>query len=246
MSVNFAAVHDHKFWRKHSTHQTLQAAIDGKDGAKNLLLRVGRVADMWRKYGDVQGVFVWEDDAELGQAFRIDPKKGTVQSINIAIDKILRFHKDKGCSPQEIAECFADETLPTAAGTVDSTRHPTQKTLMVGTFYPDELPQNGTYHEGMDQQVLVNRFERSPEARNACIAHHGPTCQVCHLDFSERYGELGAGFIHVHHRMPISSVGSEYRIDPIKDLVPVCPNCHAMLHRREPPLEIEELRALVL
>jgi predicted HNH restriction endonuclease len=124
-------------------------------------------------------------------------------------------------------------------------QHPDPETPMLGTFYPDELPPNGTYIEGSGEQILVNRFERSLEARNACIAHHGSTCQVCELDFSEKYGELGAGFIHVHHRVPIASVGTAYCVDPVNDLVPVCPNCHSMLHRREPPLEIEELRALV-
>ena len=51
------------------------------------------------------------------------------------------------------------------------------------------------------------------------------------MDFENMYGELGKGFIHVHHIVPISMIGKEYKIDPIKDLVPVCPNCHAMLHR---------------
>jgi 5-methylcytosine-specific restriction protein A len=65
------------------------------------------------------------------------------------------------------------------------------------------------------------------------------------VDFGKRYGRLGLGFIHVHHLVPISAIGSEYRVDPLADLVPVCPNCHAMLHRSEPPLAIERLRRLL-
>jgi len=113
------------------------------------------------------------------------------------------------------------------------------------SLWPDELPQGGTYFEGLAQQVTVNRYERSGEARSACIANYGCVCQVCRVDFSKRYGALGAGFIHVHHVLPISSVGIEYRVDPVTDLVPVCPNCHAMLHRQDPPLAIESLRALL-
>ncbi|HHO0788469.1 HNH endonuclease [Aeromonas allosaccharophila] len=64
------------------------------------------------------------------------------------------------------------------------------------------------------------------------------------IDFGEKYGELGKGFIHVHHMMPLSEIGEEYVVDPIKDLIPVCPNCHAMLHRRNPPLTIDDLRKL--
>jgi 5-methylcytosine-specific restriction protein A len=56
---------------------------------------------------------------------------------------------------------------------------------------------------------------------------------------------LGAGFIQVHHTVPLSSIGTEYVIDPIRDLIPVCPNCHAMLHRKTPPFSIAELRGLL-
>lgn len=67
------------------------------------------------------------------------------------------------------------------------------------SLWPDDLPQGQTYFEGLAQQVMVNRYERSAEARAACIARYGCVCQVCQLDFSKRYGALGAGFIHVHH-----------------------------------------------
>jgi 5-methylcytosine-specific restriction enzyme A len=87
---------------------------------------------------------------------------------------------------------------------------------------------------------------RRLEARNACIAHYGAVCQVCKFDFSSTYGQIGNGFIHVHHRVPIVSVGAEYKVRPLEDLVPVCPNCHAMLHRREPPLSVDELRAMLI
>ena len=61
-------------------------------------------------------------------------------------------------------------------------------------------------------------------------------------DFARVFGALGEGFIHVHHIVPIGKIGKEYKIDPIADLIPVCPNCHAMIHRTEPPLTIEQLR----
>jgi len=67
---------------------------------------------------------------------------------------------------------------------------------------------------------------------------------VCGMDFVSRYGELGSGFIHVHHVIPVSKMGPNYIVDPINDLTPVCPNCHAMLHRKDPPLEIEELKGI--
>lgn len=245
MSVNFAAVHERNLWRKHKIHQTLHAAIDGNDGAKNLLLRRGRVASMWEKYGDVRCVFVWEDDAEIAHAFRIDPKSsGVIQSAVVGIDQILRFQQNGGCSTKNIVECFGGYSLLTVEGIPDAPNS-VSETPKLGTLFPDDLPQNAAHTEGLGKQILVNQFERSQEARNACIAYYGNTCQVCKLSFSDKYGELGAGFIHVHHLVPIASIGTEYSVDPISDLIPVCPNCHAMLHRRDPPLEIDELRRLL-
>jgi 5-methylcytosine-specific restriction protein A len=99
--------------------------------------------------------------------------------------------------------------------------------------------------EGALMRVEVNRYERSPANRAACIAHYGTTCQVCGFSFSAVYGDLGDGFVEVHHRVMVSEMGEGYFVNPVRDLVPVCGNCHAMLHRRSPPITIEELRALV-
>ncbi|MEG1241999.1 MAG: HNH endonuclease, partial [Oscillospiraceae bacterium] len=63
----------------------------------------------------------------------------------------------------------------------------------------------------------------------------------------ERYGEVGKNFIHVHHKIPLNEISEEYVVDPVNDLIPVCPNCHAMLHRKinDKYLSIEELKAIV-
>lgn len=103
----------------------------------------------------------------------------------------------------------------------------------------------GEYREGTVRQVLVNAYERSRAARQACISHHGSACAACGLIFEERYGLVGAGFIHVHHVVPLSELGPDYELDPIQDLRPVCPNCHAMLHRQRPPLSINMLRRII-
>jgi 5-methylcytosine-specific restriction enzyme A len=109
---------------------------------------------------------------------------------------------------------------------------------------PEQVPR-GDYREGAVRQVLVNAYERDRSARQACIEHFGLACAACGLDFEEKYGAVGAGFIHVHHIVPISELGPDYALDPIQDLRPVCPNCHAMLHRQRPPLSIDALRALL-
>jgi hypothetical protein len=105
----------------------------------------------------------------------------------------------------------------------------------------EELPAR-TYPEGAASHIIVNAYERNPAALEVCKAHYGTRCQVCGLDMSERYGDIGKGFIHVHHLKQLSKVGAKYEVDPIADLRPVCPNCHAMLHRKTPPLTINELK----
>ena len=99
--------------------------------------------------------------------------------------------------------------------------------------------------EGARIRVEVNRYERSPVNRAACIAHYGTKCVACGLDFSEKYGTLGSEYIEVHHRVPVSEMGGAYRLDPVKDLVTVCANCHAMLHRAKPPLSVEALAQII-
>jgi len=100
--------------------------------------------------------------------------------------------------------------------------------------------------EGACTIVTVNRYERNPTNRAACIAAHGSKCQVCGFDFGEVYGSLGHGYIEVHHRVPVSKMGAAYRIDPVKDLVPLCANCHAAVHRTDPPLAPEDLSTFLM
>ena len=109
----------------------------------------------------------------------------------------------------------------------------------------DEVAPEEVYVEGAVTTVRVNAYERSTEARNACLRAHGTRCTVCEVDMGERYGTIGDGFIHVHHLRPLATVGGDYKVDPVEDLRPVCPNCHAMLHRPSALLSIEDLRAIL-
>lgn len=107
------------------------------------------------------------------------------------------------------------------------------------------LAEDSEYTEGEVREVVQTLYERNRDARNACIAAKGYKCAVCGMDFEKTYGEIGKGFIHIHHVVPISSIGREYKIDPVTDLVPVCPNCHNMLHRKDSPYTIEELKSML-
>ena len=99
--------------------------------------------------------------------------------------------------------------------------------------------------EGSQYQVVCNKYERNPINRELCLAKKGYVCNICGFDFEKTYGVVGKRFIHVHHITPVSELGPDYRINPEKDLIPVCPNCHAMLHRRKPPFLPEELKKIM-
>jgi 5-methylcytosine-specific restriction protein A len=104
-------------------------------------------------------------------------------------------------------------------------------------------PKALAYMEGALRRVISSRHERDPKARLACIEHYGTACFVCGFSFEEKFGAIGRGFIHVHHLEPIAGATRQKCVDPVRDLRPVCPNCHAMLHREDPPLSVEKLMA---
>jgi 5-methylcytosine-specific restriction protein A len=99
-------------------------------------------------------------------------------------------------------------------------------------YFPETLDSSSEIFEGIKKQVSVNKYERSSIARAKCIEIHGHECKICSFNFEDTYGELGKEFIHVHHITPIHTIGKNYKIDYANDLIPVCPNCHAMLHRK--------------
>lgn len=99
--------------------------------------------------------------------------------------------------------------------------------------------------EGAKHIAIVNKYERSRVNRALCLMAHGYDCKICGMNFEKQYGTLGNKFIHVHHITPVSQMGGSYIINPVNDLIPVCPNCHAMLHRQEPPLKPEQLIEII-
>lgn len=109
----------------------------------------------------------------------------------------------------------------------------------------EEVDTTVQYPEGAVLTVTINRYERNPKARQACIDHYSAVCQVCLFSFEDTFGEMGKGYIHVHHTVPLSTIGQTYEVNPIEDLCPVCPNCHAMLHRKFPPYTVEELQSII-
>jgi 5-methylcytosine-specific restriction protein A len=110
------------------------------------------------------------------------------------------------------------------------------------TISEEITPEARALWEGHSQKILVNKYERNPQARKECLDHYGYSCQICHFNFEEEYGEIGKSFIHIHHIVPISEIKKSYMVNPLSDLIPLCPNCHAIVHKRKQWFTIEEVR----
>lgn len=136
--------------------------------------------------------------------------------------------------PRSVRECKDD-------GLIEFLLHPHQ--MINEDVYDVDYPEDDEkLYEGALITVKANKYERNQKARRECVAKKGYQCLVCGRDFEATYGEIGKNFIHVHHLTPISSIGKEYELNVDTDLAPVCPNCHYMLHRKDPPYTIEELK----
>jgi len=105
----------------------------------------------------------------------------------------------------------------------------------------ERIENSESLFEGSEELIKSRKYERNPIARRICIEKKGCKCAICGFDFERAYGEIGKGFIEVHHIIPISSNGESHQINPESDLIPLCSNCHSMIHKRKPPFLPQEL-----
>ena len=113
------------------------------------------------------------------------------------------------------------------------------------TLLPEQVDPGTAYPEGAARSIRVNAYERSARAREACIAYYGAHCSVCGISLAERYGPEFDDVVVVHHLVPVAQIGKTYKVNPIQDLRPVCPNCHAVIHSHKPPFSIDEVREML-
>ncbi len=176
--------------------------------------------------GSILNGFMYDGVAGYGQYYQLriygDPNH-SLKQFKIGEEIIVKLYKtNKGYFADLIKETESDISF---------------------TSIDDEA--NEALFEGALTKISVNRYERNPKARRLCVEHYGSSCIVCGLSFEKHYGNIGRDYIHVHHLIPISEITEVYEVDPIIDLRPICPNCHAMIHRRYPPLSIEELQDMI-
>lgn len=118
-------------------------------------------------------------------------------------------------------------------------------------YIPEEIIDEDGLPEGAKKQININAYERNKEAREECIEHYKRInngkikCEICEFEFSDAYGEKFKNKIHIHHITELSEIGEEYIVDPINDLLPVCPNCHMILHSKRPAHTPDEVKKYI-
>lgn len=174
---------------------------------------------------------------ELGQLNMLDGKQ-----TDPAISRLLgNFIRSGDSGWDEIESLF--HKLCDQVGVAPGNKR--RKFWAVGELTADLEASKQMYKEGALAFFVSSRFERSAAARKACIDTHGVSCIVCGFNFEQVFGEHGKGFIHVHHLRPLYKADADYKTDPKMDLVPVCPNCHYMLHRGGKDLSPDALRSIM-
>ena len=164
---------------------------------------------------------------------------------NFVVGRAKKVGKGKGFGQSNVwyadAEIARKQVVPKVIKYIEEFEN---RNTELGYGY-DEILDEVLHYEGSVKTVKVNKYERNQEARTKCIEVHGCQCKICGFDFEKTYGKAGKGLIHVHHVIPISSIKEEYQIDYENDLIPVCPNCHAMIHRKKDPYSVLEIKEML-
>lgn len=121
----------------------------------------------------------------------------------------------------------------------------TSQNIRHDRFFPVDNGSQKTFTEGQPNIVLLTKYERNQDAREACLKQYGYTCSICGFNFEDFYGPVGKELIHIHHLIKVADFKNEHDIDPINDLRPVCPNCHSVIHKRKIPYSIDEVKEFI-
>jgi 5-methylcytosine-specific restriction protein A len=179
----------------------------------------------------------------IGNYFRWYAKKGTninqpqINELLNPLGYIYIFFRNDNSHPFT----FAGTGLPISHKDLSPVEI-TWKLLNDFTDIPLSQREVNLIKEGDFSEIQSKVYERNPLARKICIAHYGYSCQICGFSFRDKYGNLGNEFIHVHHIKPLTK---KTKTDPIKELRPLCPNCHAMIHKKKPPYTIKEMKEII-
>lgn len=222
MPISYRAVHSRSPWRKVQIHKTLENAIDGKDGAKALLLRKGRVGEKWEQYGRPLCVFVWDSASSEGYLLRLSPDNpAQVEMVELPIETILRHEAQESCSETAIKEYF--KTASRTSSQIES--------FPINTVTSPQGEETPVRIETAGSAFLRDMTVRSWIQHNAAGVCEGCGSQAPFVV------EDGTPFLEVHHVRSLADGGS----DKITNAVALCPNCHRRAHLSRDRSEFKDL-----
>jgi predicted HNH restriction endonuclease len=164
-------------------------------------------------------------------------------STQITSEVITMTHYKPDRQGQDLWE---KETITSLEALIKEERFQLLSQTVKNDIDAEQAQEDFYYKDGKVIEYHGTRYERNPVNRARAIEIHGTICKACGFDFEKVYGERGRGFIEVHHINPLFSIDKETEINPEADLVPVCSNCHRMIHRKKNTvLTIEELKLLL-
>lgn len=207
----------------------------------------------WTDHDSEQSVLILHPDWEYSAKGRIQPGYGqALEHIGLIVNngyalRTFPMERDLEADPDgpAIIKSFRPILSVQRLKMQGSAWYALEPAQIADEPEPAEEVPSRVFMEGAVTTITVNAYERSGKAREACINYWGYVCRVCQFDFEAMYGDQGKEYCHVHHIKPLSETGQNYEVDPINDLVPVCPNCHAMIHRGSDTLSLEGLRQII-
>lgn len=175
-----------------------------------------------------------------GQLTKVNPNNVAIE-INSCKSFMGRFPEEY----KRIKAQVTNKTLTKSASIPTKNDSYIESSVDAFNALPDEVSDNQELWEGATKKIKVNVYERSALARQICLEHYGYSCILCGFNFEEAYGSFARKFIHVHHLIPLYEINETYQIDPIRDLRPVCPNCHSAIHISNKTRSIEEMHLIL-
>lgn len=118
-----------------------------------------------------------------------------------------------------------------------------EKEVMLESY--DEALTSGV--EGKKNFYYTTRYERDKSLTKKAKGIHGTNCVICGFSFGQFYGPYAEGLIQIHHLVPLSTFEKAKKVNPETDLVPVCANCHIVIHKKKKnTLSIEKMKQFIL
>lgn len=187
---------------------------------------------------------------KLGKSYHLSindaqpkPDWTVTQGFNISVTRRVSNPK----LPESIEDSVKLIVAPLVAATAELIGYEEYVDVQhAGTFVEETgLIDGSTFIEGQVSTSQNLKRERSLRNRLLCLSIHGEQCKICGFITSEVYGQEHPSILEVHHIEPLSELEKPRAYDPGTDLIPLCPNCHSAIHKRNPAFSPEELKEIM-